>query len=80
MTTQCAYLLVGRGCGQDVTHQHRNQLGYSIHARSIGAVRGRPVDGLTLLPGLVQPLAGYRIYDIEHAELVRARRLLEVRV
>lgn len=79
-TNACAYLLVGWRCCQDVVHQYGDKLGYSIHARRKGAVRRRCVDDLAMLLGLVQPLAGYRVYDIQHTQLVGARCLFEVRI
>ena len=75
-----AYLLICWGRRGDIIHQHGHQLGYSIHARREGAVGGRAVDDLALLLGLLHPLARYRVYNIEHSQLVGAGRLLEVSV
>ena len=73
-----AYLLVFRGRLKNVIHQYGNQLGYSMHTGSKCTVRGRAIDGLVLLLGLIYPSASHRVYDVEDTQFVSARGFLEV--
>lgn len=49
-----------------------------MHTSGVGPVDGRAIDSLALLLCLVKPATGYRVYDVQHAQLVCSRRLLEV--
>lgn len=46
---------------------------------SIGAVLCSAADCLAQLLGLLHPFAGYRVYDVEHTELMGSNSSLEVR-
>ncbi len=61
-----------------VIHQYWHELRHSVDAGRKGAILGRAVYGLVVGLGLVQPLSGYRVYDVEHSQLVCSRRFLEV--
>lgn len=63
-----------------VIHQYWHQLCHSVDTASEGAILSRGVYGLAVGLRLVEPLAGYRVYDVEHSQLVCSRGLLEVRV
>lgn len=54
-----AYLLVLRGRLTNVIHQYGHQLGYSVNASGIRAIRGGTVNGLALCLGLFKPFSGY---------------------
>lgn len=51
-----------------------------MDAGSKGAVWCRVVDCLAIVFGLFHPLAGYRVYNVEDAQLVGAGCFLEVGV
>ena len=75
-----AYLLIIRCIVNDIGHQNGEQFSDSVDTSckcSIGSCTAR---GLASLACSFYPLPGYRVYDIEYAELVGARCLLEVGV
>ena len=72
------YLLLLRTRLKDVIHQHGHQFGYSVYTGRICAIRGRAVNSCSLGFGLLEPFAGYRVYDVKNPQLVCSRRLLEM--
>lgn len=72
------YLLVFGRRRDDVVHQDGHEFRHSVDASGEGAIWRGAADGLALLLRLLQPFAGYRVYNVEHAELVGARSFLEV--
>ena len=75
-----AYLLIIRSRLTNIIHQYGHQLGYSVNAGSICAVRGGAANGLALSLCLFKPFPGYRVYDVENAKFVGSRSLFEVGV
>lgn len=75
-----AYLLVRRSRVRDVIHQDGHELGHPVDACGKGPISSRAVYRLALGLGLLEPLAGYRVYNVQHAQLVISIRLLEVGV
>ena len=51
-----------------------------MHSGAIGAILGGATDNLALLLRLVHPFASYRVYDVEHSQLVSAGCLFEVSI
>lgn len=75
-----AYLLIIRCIVNDVGHQNGEQFSDAVDASckcSIGSCTARGLAGFACS---FYPLPGYRVYDIEYAQLVGARCLLEVGV
>ena len=50
-----------------------------MNSGGIGAVLCGAADRLAQLLGLLHPLAGYRVYDVEHTELMGSICSLEMR-
>lgn len=75
-----AYLLVVGSSVYDVSQEHRQKFGHSIHASSESTVWGTTTGCLTSLAGLVYPLSGYRVYNIEYSQLVCSWCFLEMGV
>ena len=73
-----AYLLFFRGGLQNVIHQNRHEFCHSVDTSGIGSIRGRAVNSCSLGFGLLEPFAGYRVYDVKNPQLVCSRRLLEM--
>jgi hypothetical protein len=51
-----------------------------MDASGVCPILCRAIDGLAMLLCLIDPLASYGIYDIEHSQFVSSWRLLEVSV
>ncbi len=64
----------------DIVHQNGQQLRHAIDPGRIGAIAGIGVHGLMGLAGMVYPLSRYRIYDVQDAQFMCSRGLLEVSV
>ena len=62
-----AYLLGLRSRVNNVIHQHWHKFGHSVYASGEGAILGRAVYDLAFRLGQFQPLARYRVYDVEHS-------------
>ena len=75
-----AYLLSLWGVLRNVIHQYGHEFRHSVYSGSKCAVWRGAVYLLPLSLCLLKPFAGYRVYDVEHAQFVRSRRLLEVGV
>lgn len=73
-----AYLLVFRRVVYDIGHQDREQLGHSVNASGEGSIGRSASRRLACLARRFYPLSSYRVYDIEYAQLVSPRSLLEV--
>lgn len=73
-----AYLLIVRRVVDDVGHQYGQQLCHSVDTGSKSPIGGGAARRLAGLACSFYPLAGYRVYDIEYAQLVGARCLFEV--
>lgn len=73
-----AYLLILRGVVYDIVHEYWEQFGNSVHTCSESAIWSIRSRSLTGLFGGLYPLSRYRVYDIEHAQLVSARCLFEM--
>lgn len=67
MMSAFAYLLLIRDGLNNVIHQYRHEFRHSMDSSGEGAVLGRAVDGLALRLGLLEPLPGHGVYDVEHA-------------
>jgi hypothetical protein len=65
---------------QNVIHQYGHEFRHSVDTGGICAILGRAVNSLALGLGLLEPLAGYRVYDVKDAQFVRSGSLLEVGV
>lgn len=72
------YLLIFRSSRDDIVHQDGHEFSHPVHSGGKGAIGSRAADGLALLLRLLQPFAGYRVYNVEHAKFVGARGLLEM--
>jgi hypothetical protein len=59
-----AYLLFFWSGLQYVIHQYGHEFRYSVDTSSIRAILGGAVNCLALSLGLLEPLAGYRVYDV----------------
>lgn len=75
-----AYLLISRSIVNDIGHQDGQQFSDSVDASCKSSIGSCAARGLTSLACSFYPLPGYRVYDIEYAQLVGARCLLEVRI
>ena len=73
-----AYLLIFGSRVDDVVHQHGEKLSHSSHTGSKCAIRSTTTRQLTDLAGLVYPLSGYRVYDIQNPQLVCSWCFLEM--
>lgn len=73
-----AYLLILGCIVYDVGHQHGQELCDSVDAGGECAIRRCAAWRLPGLASSFYPLSGYRVYDIEYAQLVGARCLLEM--
>ena len=62
-----AYLLIFWSGVYDVVHQYREKLSHSSHASSKCAVRSTTTRQLSGLAGLVYPLSGYRVYNVQYS-------------
>ena len=62
----------------DVVHQYGKKLSHSSHTGGKCTVRSTATRQLSRLAGLVYPLSGYRVYDIQNSQLVCARCFLEM--
>lgn len=65
-----AYLLIFWGGCYDIIHEYGQQLSHSSHTSGEGAVGSTTTRCLSILLGLVYPLSGYRVYDVEDSKLV----------
>lgn len=74
-----AYLLLIRSVLNNIIHQHGHEFRYAVDACGVCAVWGSAVYCLALGFCRLQPFPGYRVYDVEDAQLVCRRRFLEVR-
>jgi hypothetical protein len=75
-----AYLLIFWGGCYDIIHEYGEQLSHSSHTSGESAVWSTTARCLSTLLGLVYPLPGYRVYDVEYSKLVCTRCLLEMGV
>lgn len=73
-----AYLLIFGSRVDDVVHQYGEKLSHSSHTGSKCAIRSTTTRQLTDLAGLVYPLSGYRVYDIQNPQLVCSWCFLEM--
>lgn len=62
----------------DIGHQNREKFSYSVDAGRKCTISGAASQRLTSLASRLYPLSSYRVYDIEHTQLVSARRLFEM--
>jgi hypothetical protein len=65
-----AYLLIFGSRVDDVVHQYGEKLSHSSHTGGKCAIGSTTTRQLTDLAGLVYPLSGYRVYDIQDPQLV----------
>jgi hypothetical protein len=75
-----AYLVILWGGCNDVVHQCGHQLSHSVHTSGWRAIPSGRADGLAFCFGHIHPFPGYRVYDVENAQLVCCRGLLEMGV
>jgi len=73
-----AYLLIFGSRVDDIVHQYGEKLSHSSHTGSKCAIRSTTTRQLTDLAGLVYPLSGYRVYDIQNPQLVCSWCFLEM--
>jgi hypothetical protein len=62
----------------NIIHQNRHQLRYSVDASTICAIWRRLGYSLALGLGLLEPFARYGVYDVKNPKFVCSWRLLEV--
>lgn len=72
--------MVGGGSLENVVHEGREDLGYSEYAGTVRAILGCAGDFLVLLLGQVYPLPDYGVDEIQNAQFMSSRRLLQLSV
>lgn len=72
-----AYLVILWGGCNDVVHQCGHQLSHFVHTGGGRSIPSGWADGLAFCLGHVHPFPCYRVYDVENAQFVCCRGLLE---